>query len=60
MIRLAYELSQRGHRVSFAIQEDGRDFVNGTGAKYVSLGRTSMSANDRRDKLKQVLTTTPT
>ena len=34
--------------------QDGRDYLNKTGAKFVSLGRAPLSQNERRDKLRQV------
>lgn len=56
LTRLASELSSRGFsRLSFAVQEDGRDDVNKTrGAKFISLGRLPYAKAERREKLKQI------
>lgn len=53
LARLAAELTSRGHRVSFAVPEDGRDYCNKTGATFVSLGRLPFSLEERT-KLRQI------
>lgn len=55
LTRLASALVDRGYqRVAFAVQEDGREYVNKTDAKFISLGRLPYAKAERRERLKQV------
>lgn len=54
LTRLAGELLDRGYKVSIAVQEDGRQYVNQTGARFLSLGRLPYSKASRREKLKSL------
>lgn len=54
LARLASELVSRGFKVALAVQDDGREYVNHTGARVLSLGRLPYSKADRRERLKHV------
>ena len=54
LTRLAGELLDRGHKVAIAVQEDGREYVNKTGARFISLGRLPYSKAERRETLQHI------
>eukprot|EP00808_Paulinella_micropora_P011345 g11752.t1 len=53
LARLASELVARGNRVSFAVPEDAKDYINKTGAKFLPLS-TTLAGAERTDKLRQI------
>jgi hypothetical protein len=55
--RLATELVTRGHKVSFAVHDDGRDYLNKTGVRCLSMGRPPLTHHEREEKLRQVFGT---
>lgn len=54
LARLAEELTSRGHRVSFAVQEDGRSFCHKTGATVIPIRRAALTTQERRTEIRKV------
>jgi UDP:flavonoid glycosyltransferase YjiC (YdhE family) len=56
LARLSTELSSRGHRVTVAVQDEGKQYINAnkTNVKVISLGRARVTTVQLKSKLMQI------